>query len=138
VIEVDSAFFWIQDSSIVELEFEATSINGHASWLLVNGSLKLSVALAGHVDIVGDAHQSDSCRVMAWALLCIVRVLVPSVDLVLLSVLESPDLKSSIAALGLGVAVKELLFGKLLQLSSFDEMLGLNGSDCREGPAGSA
>jgi hypothetical protein len=51
------------------------------------------------------------------------------------TMLESPDLKTSIASRRLWITVNQLLFREFKKLTSFNKVLTFNGSNGGEGPA---
>ena len=123
------------DSSIIELPLQARGIDRDASWLGSNSSLQLGRALLWDAGKVGDRDDLFVLLDMTFFSLANIWVSLLELKGVLFSVLESPRLQTTIAALGLSIAVNQLLLRELVKLSSLEEMSGLNGSNGGESPA---
>ena len=110
VILLMAAFLVIDDSLVVQHEGVALSIDTDAGWLLSDGSLQLGNTLlwnslvAGHSDL---AHGLSGLASLISSFVWIVRL---ERDFVLFSILEGPDLETTIATfIALFVAVNEML-----------------------------
>ena len=135
VIELGSAFAGVQDTGLIHLEDSLVSLNGDRDWALSDGSLQLVNGLGSDVVDLGNENLTLGGISLALAILGVVWVVRLSLLLVGLEVGHGVLLPSTIASIGLLVAVNQLLLGEAEELSSLLEMSTLDGNGGREGPA---
>ena len=135
VVELGSAEGGVQNTGFVLLEDGFVGLNGHGHWLLGNGGLELGNRL-GWDGLVGlDTDLSGVLGSLASSGSSGVGVVVFEVLGLLLSVDEGVGLPSTVASIGLGVAVNELLLGEGEELSGGNEVGTFDGSSGGESPA---
>ena len=135
VIEVGSAGSRVQNTTGVTLEDELIGLDGDGGWGLSNGGLKLVNGVGLNVGVVLNVDLTLVLGGLAGSISGGVGVVGLEVLGVGLGVLEGSILPSSIATVGSGVAVNELLLSERKKSSSVNEVLSLDGSSGREGPA---
>jgi len=117
------------------LEDGFIGLNGDGDWSLGDGSLEL---IGGMWSDVGVALHIDRTQgIGGFALLVNTGVWVVRLEFLTvgLGVDEGVLLPSTIATVGGGIAINELLLGKLDELTSGIEVGTLDGAGGREGPA---
>jgi len=138
VVEGGSALGRVEDSSSVHLEDSGVGLNGHGHGSGSDGSLELVDGLGLNLGVGLDVNLSlggGGLAALGSGSVGVVRLELLSV---LLGVGEGVGLPSTVASVGSGVAVDELLLGEGEELSGLDEVVSLDGGGGREGPAGSA
>jgi hypothetical protein len=135
VIELGSAGGGVEDSTGVHLEDGSVGLNGDGSWSLGNGCLKLAHGFGGNVGVGGNSDLTLGGGVLAGSISG--GVWVGSLELLTvgLGIGEGVVLPSTLASVGRGVAVDELLLGKGEEGSVSDELVSLDGSGGGESPA---
>ena len=135
VVELGSAELGVHNTGLVLLEDRSVGLNGDGNWLLGNGGLEL-VNGSSWDGLVGlDINLSGVLGGLAGSGSSGVGVVALEVLGVLLGVDESVGLPSTVASVGLGVAVNELLLGEGEELAGGDEVGTLDGSGGGESPA---
>ena len=135
VVELGSASGGVEDSTGVHLEDRSVGLNGDGGWSLGNGSLELINGLGSNVGVGGNTNLTLGGRVLAGSISGSVWIVSLELLSVGLGIGEGVVLPSTRASVGSGVAVNELLLGKGEESSGLDEVVSLNGSGGREGPA---
>ena len=135
VIKLGSARLGVEDSGLVELEDGSVGLDGDGNWLSSDGGLELRDGSGSNVGVLGNTNLTLGGRVLAGSIsssVWIVRLELLSVGL---GVVESVGLPSTIASIGGGIAVNELLLSEGEEGSRLDEVVSLNGGGGRESPA---
>ena len=135
VVELGSAEAGVQNTGLVLLEDGSVGLNGDGNWLLGNGGLELVNRLSWDGLVGLNAHLSGVLGSLAGSSSGGVGVVVLEVLSLLLGVDEGVGLPSTVASVGLGVAVNELLLGEGEELAGGDEVSTLDGSGGGESPA---
>ena len=135
VIELSSASGGVEDSTGVHLEDRSVGLNGNGGWSLGNGSLELINGLGSNVGVGGNTNLTLGGGVLAGSVSGSVWIVSLELLSVGLGIGEGVVLPSTSASVGSGVAVNELLLGEGEESSGLDEVVSLNGSGGREGPA---
>ena len=135
VVEVGSAVWGVQNTTRVSLEDELVGLNGNGGWSLGDGGLELVDRVGWDVSVGLHVNLTLVLGVLARSVSGGVDVIRLEVLGILLSVVEGGMLPSSIATIGDGVAVNELLLGEVEELSGGDEVSSLDGAGGGEGPA---
>ena len=135
VIEVGSAGSGVEDTTGISLEDKLVGLDGHGDWGEGNGGLELGNRVGWDVVVRSNVHLSGVLGIFAGSVNSVVGVV--SLELLsgLLGVGEGGILPSSIASVGSGVAVNELLLGEGEESSALEEVSSLNGASSGEGPA---
>jgi len=102
---------------------------------LSDGSLELIGGSGWDVSVGGDLGGSLGGIVLALSVSSSVGVVGLVLGDVALEVGESVSLPSTVATVGGGVTVDDLLLGEGLEVSGSDGVVSLNGGDGGEGPA---
>lgn len=135
VVELGSAELGVHNTGLVLLEDGSVGLNGHGHWLLGNGGLEL-VNRLGWDGLVGlDINLSGVLGSLARSGSSGVGVVALEVLSVLFGVDESVGLPSTVASVGLGVAINELLLGEGEESSGGEEVGTFDGSGGGESPA---
>jgi len=135
VIEVGSASSRVEDTTGVTLEDESIGLDGDGGWGGGDGGLELGNGVGWDVGVGLDIDLSSEGGGLARSVSGGVTIVGLEVLSLFLSILEGGILPSSIATVGSGIAVNELLLGEGEKVSGRDEMTSLNGSGSRESPA---
>ena len=135
VIELSSASGGVEDSTGVHLEDRSVGLNGNGGWSLGNGSLELRNGLGSNVGVGGNTNLTLGGGVLAGSVSSGVWIVSLELLSVGLGIGEGVVLPSTSASVGRGIAVNELLLGEGEESSGLDEVVSLNGSGGREGPA---
>ena len=135
VIEVCSAGSGVENTGGISLEDEGIGLNGDGGWSGSDGSLKLGNGVGLNVLVGLNGNLSGEGGVLACSIHGGVGVVLLEVFGLLLSILEGGILPSSIASIGGGVAVNELLLREGEEVSGGDEVSSLDGSSGGESPA---
>ena len=135
VVELGSASGGVEDTGLVLLEDGSVGLNGHGDWLLGDGGLELVDRLSWDGSVGLDINLTGVLGSLASSSSSGVGVVVLEVLGVLLGVDESVGLPSTVASIGLGVAINELLLGEGEELAGGDEMSTLNSGGSGESPA---
>jgi len=138
VIEVGSAGSGVEDTTGISLEDELVGLDGHGDWGEGDGGLELGNGVGWDVVVRSNVDLAGVLGIFAGSVNSVVGVV--SLELLggLLGVGEGGILPSSIASVGSGIAVNELLLGEGKEISTLDEMSSLDGASSGEGPARSA
>jgi hypothetical protein len=135
VVEVGSAELGVQDSGFVGLEHGSVGLNGDGNWSLGNGGLQLVDGLSWDGGIGLDIDLSGVLGGSAGLVNGLVDVVVLEVLSLLLGVDEGVGLPTTVASVGGGVAINELLLGEGEEFTGGDEVSTLDGSGGGESPA---
>ena len=135
VIELGSASGGVEDTGLVLLEDGSVGLNSHGDWLLGNGGLKLVNGLGWGGLVRLDINLTGVLGGLASSSSSGVGVVVLEVLGVLFGVDESVGLPSTVASVGLGVAINELLLGEGEEVSGGEEVGTFDGSGGGESPA---
>ena len=135
VVELGSAEGGVQDTGFVLLEDGSVGLNGHGHWLLGNGGLELGNRLSWDGLVGLDINLSGVLGSLAGSGSSGVGVVALEVLGLLLGVDEGAGLPSTVASVGLGVAVNELLLGEGEESSGGEEVGTFDGSGGGESPA---
>jgi hypothetical protein len=135
VIELGSAGGGVEDSTGVLLEGSSVGLDGDGGWSLGNGSLEgIDGSSLDGVDSLG-VDLTLGGLILAGSISG--GVWVGRLELLSVggNVLHGVGLPSTIASVGGGVAVDDLLLGEGEEASGLDEVVSLNGGSGGEGPA---
>jgi hypothetical protein len=138
VVEGGSASLGVQDTGFVLLEDGSVGLNGDGDWSLGNGGLQLGNGSSWDGGIGLDINFTGVLGSSAGLVSSLVGVVVLEVLSLLLGVFEGVRLPSTVASIGGGVAINELLLGEGEEVSGGDEVSTFNGSGGGESPAWSA
>ena len=135
VVELGSASGGVHNTRLVGLEHGSVGLNGDGNWLLGNGGLKLGNGSSWDGSVLGDGDLTGVLGSLAGRGSGGIGIVVLEVLGVLLGVDESVRLPSTVASVGLGVAVNELLLGEGEEVSGGEEVGTFDGSGGGESPA---
>lgn len=126
VILLVTTFLGINDTFVIELESIAFSIDTNASWLNGDGGLKLRNTLLWNLMVAFDTNFAHVFGCLTFfVVFSFIWIVLLERDLILLSVLESPHFKATIATLVFRsrvIAINKVLLGKLEKLSLLNSM----------------
>jgi hypothetical protein len=112
VVEGGSASLGVQDTGFVLLEDGSVGLNGDGDWSLGNGGLQLGNGSSWDGGIGLDINFTGVLGSSAGLVSSLVGVVVLEVLSLLLGVFEGVRLPSTVASIGGGVAINELLLGE--------------------------
>jgi len=135
VFQVRAAGLVVQDTRLVVQERLVLGAHGNAGWLLEYLSLQGSGVLSWDSAVAQGVDLALGCVVGALAISTSVFVVTLELLAVGLQELEGVGLKTTVATGVLGVAVNQLLLGKLEQSARLDLVSSLHGSGDGESPA---
>ena len=117
------------------MEHHLVGLNGDSNWGSSDGSLKGINGFWGDGLVSLDINLSGVLGGNASSINSLVDVIGLKVLSLLLGVLEGIFLPSTVATVGSGIAINELLLSKREEVSSGEEMSTFNSSGGRESPA---
>ena len=139
VVEVDTAGIRVEDTGGVVLEDIGVGLNGDRDGVLSNSSQQTLTVLSSNILVTLDGGLGLALIILALAVLSSVGVVLLGADATVGNdVLESVVHQTTVATVGVGIAIDELLLRKVVEGTGLDGNDTFNGSDGRESPAGTA